>query len=169
MRIASQQRLGNLSSRSQLVIITGEMSENMSFGNWADFTPENIKTYSEDKLLLAQKLNQGGIYDTWAREELARRRMLALHDATKMVSDAVAVLTNSSTQLQGLTTNLVDETTKVHREVALLTDSSERLERLTMVLRNLTWVLIILAVLSGLVPVGIEIWKAHQDSAIAPR
>src|SRR5438552_1404863 len=102
------------------------MSENMSFGDWHDVTPEAMKTYSEEKLLLAMRLNQGGVYDTWARVELQRRQMLALHEATRTVHQEVVRLSDSSMTLQRLTSTLVEETTHVHREVALLTDSSKQ-------------------------------------------
>ena len=149
------------------------MAEDMSFGNWADFTPDNIRTYSEEKLYYAIKISQGTIYDTYARGELQRRQMVSLQEATITVHKEVALLSESSKLLHGLTSTLVEETTRVHREVALLTDSSEKLERLTATLKNLTWALIVLTILgfiiAGGVPIGIEIWKANHETISPPR
>ena len=142
------------------------MAENMSFGDWRDVTPDAMKTYSEEKLHLAMRLNQGGVYDTWARVELQRRQMVSLQEATRAVHQEVTLLIESSRTLQQLTGTLVEETTHVHREVALLTSSSEKLEGLTTTLRNLTWVLIALTFLAAAVPIGIEVWKAKHETLV---
>jgi hypothetical protein len=123
------------------------MSENMSFGDWRDVNPETMKTYSEAKLLLAMKSNQGGVYDTWARAELARRR---------------------DEQLGDLLNQLTAATQHVHEEVAKLGSSSGKLETLTTTLRNLTWVLIFLTFVAAAVPIGIEVWKAFHEPQTAP-
>jgi hypothetical protein len=92
------------------VIIAIKMTEDMSFGNWQEVTPETMKSWSEAKLQLAMKSNQGGVYDTWARAELVRRR---------------------DEQLGSLINQLTTATGQVHKEVAILNSSSTRLERLT--------------------------------------
>lgn len=119
----------------------------MSFGDWRDVNPETMKTYSEAKLLLAQKQNQGGVYDTWARAELARRR---------------------DEKLGSLLSQLTAATQQVHEEVASLNSSSGKLENLTTTLKNLTWVLIVLTFLAAAVPIGLEVWKALHESQTAP-
>ena len=134
----------------------------MSFGNWADFTPENIRTYSEEKLLLAMKLSAGNIYDAWARAELERRRSLALQEATGEMHRQVTLLAQSSTRLEHLTTALVQETATSNREIVVLTGSSHHLEHLTSRLNILSWVLIILTVLAVATPIGIEVWHVKH-------
>jgi hypothetical protein len=68
------------------------------------------------------------------------------------------------TRLAELTGNLAEASTKIYEEVARLANSSEKLESLTKRLNRLTWVLIGLTALAVVTPIGIEAWKAHQES-----
>jgi hypothetical protein len=115
-----------------------------AFGNWGDATPENMRTWPEEDLHAAMVQNHGGVYDAWARAEIERRHMVALQNATEQVRQEVARLTASSTTLETLTTTL----------------------------KNLTWALMFLtilaAILSAIVPVGVEIWKAEHEAITAP-
>jgi hypothetical protein len=151
------------------------MSENMSFGDWKSVTPEAMKSYSEEKLHLAMQLNNGGVYDTWARAELQRRQnerlMELLHhleSAIWKVEQQVITLSKSSTALLTSTDTLVKETTNVHSEVARLTGSSTKLEKLTIRLNRLTWVLVLLTFFAVCVPIGIEVWKAYHEPESEP-
>jgi hypothetical protein len=125
-------------------IAVGQMSEDLSFGDWSTVTPEAMRTYSETKLHAAMTVNRGGVFDAWARHELERRRDERLSDLLDRLKEA---------------------TDKVYKEVAILNSSSDRLEKLTKTLKNLTWALIFLTAVAAVVPVGTEIWKA-QKSAI---
>lgn len=122
------------------VIIAVEMSEDMSFGNWAGVTPEAMKNYSEAKLNLASELNPGGPYDVWARTELARRR---------------------DTRIQELISSLNTATDKVHMEVARLADSSGKVEHLTIKLKTFTIWLIFFAGIQIAIA-GVQTWKMFQ-------
>src|SRR4051794_26329439 len=131
-------------------MIAFHMAEDMSFGNWEDFTPEKIKSFSEAKLQYAIQLNQGGFRGAWAMAELARRRddriaslINSLQDATRDVQSEVVGLRESSGKLEDPTKTLIGETGKVNREVGLLADSSTRMENLTVKLKRFTVLLII--------------------------
>jgi hypothetical protein len=151
-----------------LVVITFNMPEDMSFGDWRDVTPEAMRTYSEEKLHLAMCLNRGGGYDEWARAELQRRRdetlgelLRVLTGATHEVRSAVETLASTSRKLEGLTSELVGETGKVHTEVGLLADSSTRMETLTVALKRFTICLLVFAGLQIAIA-GIQTWKMFQ-------
>jgi hypothetical protein len=114
--------------RCTVVIIADEMSENMSFGDWRDATPDKMREWSETKLYLCMELG-GSQYEPRARAELGRRQIESLNAATAMVHEEVSNLTQSSTVLRTLTAKLVEETTRVHTEVAILSSSSDRFRK----------------------------------------
>ena len=66
------------------------MSEDLSFGDWNDVTPEAMKGYSEAKLHLAIVLAAGGRYDWWARAELARRQNVQLGELISNLEKATS-------------------------------------------------------------------------------
>ena len=113
------------------------MSEDLSIGDWHSVTPETMKGWSETKLYLAMQQNQGGVYDTWARTELARRQFV---QAGKLISA------------------LTKATEQVRQEVAILSTSSDRVERLTKTLKVYTvWLLVFAAVQIAIA--GVQTWK----------
>ena len=65
-----------------------------------DITPENLTAYNDGNLLRLMAANPGGVADTWARQELDRRRMASL-------TAEVSHLTHSSKQLESLTNWLI--------------------------------------------------------------
>jgi hypothetical protein len=73
--------------------------EDPSPGNW-DFTPEDMKTFSEAKLYHVMRLNAAGAFDAWARAELARRQ-------NESISREVAILSSSSQRLETATNRLI--------------------------------------------------------------
>jgi hypothetical protein len=77
-------------------------------------TPHNLKERSDEELLEIMILNAGGAFDTWARNELERRRMNKLtysvdklHETTKEVSTEINSLAQSSGILEGMTNRLI--------------------------------------------------------------
>ena len=75
-----------------------EMSEDLSIGNW-EFTPEDMKTFSEAKLHYVMVQNRSGNYGSWAMAELARRQ-------NERISKLIESLSSSSDRLEGLTNTL---------------------------------------------------------------
>jgi hypothetical protein len=90
------------------------------------------------------RLDAGGVFGDWAKNELATRQMDQLEKRIK---------------------ELDDSTNKVGQEVVILSSSSARLELLSRRLKNLTWTLIVLTLLAAAVPIGIEVWKARHESS----
>jgi hypothetical protein len=121
------------------------MPEDFFIASWENASPEQMKSFTESKLLWVMRARQGTSYDLWARAELERR---------------------GDDRLAGLITSLTDATNKVHQEVAILNSSSDRLEGLTRRLNRLTWVLIILTFLAVVVPAGLDFWKAYHPLII---
>ena len=146
-----------------------------ALGDWSDVTPENMRGYPEDKLFFIMTQNRGGVYDTWASNELMRRRIVELqlvtsdlHKATNNVVAGVSALAESSRKLEGLTANLVTATDGVHQGVNLLAASSITLETLTVKLNRLTWTLVWLTLLAIPVTIGIEVWHSLDRAPTAP-
>jgi hypothetical protein len=118
-----------------------------ALGDLSDATPDKMRHWPEDKLLFVMRENRGGVYDNWARSELARRQ---------------------NEQLSNLIMRLNDATGKVADEVRALASSSDRLEALTKKLNFLTIVLVVLTVVAVATPIGIEIYHANNaDKKIA--
>lgn len=134
------------------------MPEDMSFGDWSSFTPENIKAYSETKLLYAMELNRGGVYETWARTELQRRQsaeinalLTTLETATKQVHQEIVILA-------GISENSA-------LEVRRLVASSLTIEKLTKWLVGLT---VVLGILTLVLVVDVGIKFHHEYLAPLP-
>jgi len=115
------------------------MSEDLSFGDWSGVTPEIMKDWSETKLHLAMVQNRGGVFDAWARAELARRQ---------------------NVRLEELISALTKATELVRREVGILADSSERMERHTVRLNLYTVALLIFACVQIAIAV-VQTLKVH--------
>jgi hypothetical protein len=95
-----------------------------------DWTAAKMRHFTEEKLHFVMQQNRGGVHDTWARAEFARRE---------------------NEQVNALLESVRDATVK-------LADSSTKLERLTIWLNWLTFVLIILTVVA-VIPLVIDFWK----------
>ena len=83
-----------------------------------------MRGFSEEFLNYVSHENGGGVYDTWAQAEIARRQ---------------------SVRLAELIASLNQATDTVKTEVRDLTDSSNKMEQLTRSLKVLTFVLIVFA------------------------
>jgi hypothetical protein len=88
-------------------------------------------------------------HDSVVKAVIESRFLTRIADETKLLDASIKAL--------GVINTL--SATEVHR----LADSSDKLERLTRTLRNLTWVLILLTVITAIIPIGIEIWKASSS------
>jgi hypothetical protein len=121
--------------------------EGWTIGDWSRITPRFMREYSEEFLNYVSEQGGGTKYDTWAREEIARRQTVRLAELITVLNQA---------------------TDRVQTEVTGLTTSSTHLEDLTKTLRNLTWVLIVLTFIAAALPVGVEIWKARHEQVISP-
>src|SRR5438067_802631 len=89
-------------------IIAGEMTEDMSFGDWRDATPDKMRQWSEAKLYLCMELG-GQQYEPRARAEFGRRQneklgelIAALNVSTDQVGNEVMKLNASSNKLERL-------------------------------------------------------------------
>jgi hypothetical protein len=117
------------------------------FGDWSDAVPWKMERWTEHKLQMAHVYGSGQTI-RFVESELFRRRNLELRKHIE--------------QLKWVTDSVRDATIGVKDEVGNLTASSETLENLTRKLIKLTNVLIILTILAGIIPMGIEIWHARQ-------
>ena len=122
------------------------MTEDMSFGDWRDATPDKMRQWSEAKLYLCMELG-GPQYEPRARAELGRRQ-------NEKVSELVAALKISTDQ--------------VASGVLKLNTSSDKLETLTKRLNTLTVWLIILTTFAVAIPIGAEVWKAKHEVQVLP-
>jgi hypothetical protein len=113
--------------------------ENLKAHELQDFTIEELYD------LMMQ--NPAGRFDGWAQVELSRRQYLENLKAVKELHAA---------------------TGEVKTQIIELTKSSERLEALTVKLKNLTWVLIALTIVTA-IPAGIEVWKKTFREVPAPQ
>jgi hypothetical protein len=126
-----------------------------ALGDWSDATPDNMRTWPEDKLLFAMRENRGGVYDGWARAELTRRQ-------NEQLGDLIGRLTQATDTVAGGVEGL-------KHEVSVLTSSSDRLETLTKKLNCLTIILVVLTICAVIVPIGIEIYHAkYEDKKPTP-
>ena len=64
-------------------------------------------------------------------------------------------------RFEAATTDLQHINEESKEQVKRLADSSDMMETLTRKLKNLTWALIVLTIAAVVVPIGIEVWKAH--------
>ena len=108
----------------------------MSFGDWSDFTPENIKSYSEAKLLYAMTLNKGGVYDAWAMNELQRRHFAHL---SNLIGNLAEINDKSAQEVK----RLVESSLTIEKLTKRLVQLTKRLVFLTVALSFLTLVLVV--------------------------
>jgi hypothetical protein len=111
--------------------------------DYSPISPKTLRSRTREELLEIMGLDPRGVFGDWAQNELAARQMDELEKRIK---------------------ELDASTNKVHQEVAILSSSSDRLEGLTRTLKNLTWALILLALLTAAVPILVEEWKARHES-----
>ena len=118
----------------------------MSFGDWSNITPETMRSYSEEKLLLAMQYNAGGARDRWAQTELSRRQSETLGRLLSSASQLIASLETATNRVhEGVAAlAIISEQSKV--EVKRLVVSSLTVERLT---KRLVWLTVVLAVLTS--------------------
>ena len=76
------------------------MPEDLSIRSWEnEASPEQMKSFSEAKLLWVRKARQATVWDVWAGAELERRR-------DEHLSELVKSLSSSSDRLERLTKTL---------------------------------------------------------------
>jgi hypothetical protein len=123
--------------------------EGWAIGDWSKMTPKLMRGYSEEFLNYVSEQNGGGRYDTWARDEIARRQSERLATLVLVLNVATVKVETEVKELGMATGNLAA--------------SSDRLENLTKTLKNLTWALIVLTFFAVAIPIGIEVWKASHE------
>ena len=109
-------------------------------------TPEKMQRYSEGFLNVVKLANPGGVYDSWARAEIARRQFVRLAELISSLNKA---------------------TDTVKTEVRDLTDSSNQMERLTRSLKVLTiWLMVFAGV--QIVIATIQTIKMYEPTSAPP-
>ena len=125
-------------------------NDDTSFGNWTDTcTPALMMRWTQRRLFLCLINSGNNLYTRFAEAEVIRRRDNQLRRQIQSLENA--------------TEKVEIATVGVHTTVSALIQSSERLETFTRRLIKLTWFLIVVAIITAVIPIGIEIWRAKKD------
>lgn len=121
---------------------------------WDETTPATMQAFTERLIFKCITDNGSNHFSDMARSELSRRRNNELKRTVQFLTAA--------------TENVQLATKNVQSAVVVLTHSSERLEVFTKRLIKLTWFLIVVAIITAIIPIGIEAWKFRREVHEAP-